>query len=302
MEWKDIIRHPKRILFVIGMHGGFHFLDDRTYLRLMYRCKFDRALNLDNPSTYNEKLQWLKLHDRNPLYTKLVDKYEAKSYVAGMIGEEYIIPTLGVWDSFDEIDFDSLPDQFVLKCTHDSGGLVICKDKKQLDRKAARKILSRSLRNNYYWIGREWPYKDIKPRIIAEKYIDKPGDEAGQFSGIQDYKLFTFRGKTQVILVCSDRFGENGLTEDFFDINWKHLDIKRLKTENSSKSISKPQNLDVMCRLAYKLAHTMNFARVDFYEVGGKVYFGEITLYPASGFDGFQPEDWDLKLGDMLAL
>lgn len=308
MKWKDIILHPERILFSIGMRGGFHFLDDRTYLKLMYRCMFGKKLNLDHPVTYNEKLQWLKLYDRNPLYRTLVDKYKVKSYVAGLIGEKYIIPTLGVWDSFDDIDFDRLPDQFVLKCTHDSGGIVICKDKKRWNKQAARKKLTRALRKNYYWIGREWPYQDIRPQIIAEQYIDashvnvEAGNESDPFTGIQDYKLFTFQGKTEIILVCSDRFGKDGLTEDFFDVNWNHLDIRRLKTQNSHKYIRKPQNLDVMCQLAYQLAHTTNFARVDFYEVDGTVYFGEITLYPASGFDGFEPEDWDFTLGHMLTL
>ena len=177
----------RNIIDYLDSRGFFKFMSDEAYLKFMYKLKMKRKLNLSDPQTFNEKLQWLKIYDRKPEYTTMVDKYEAKKYVADIIGEEYIIPTLGVWDRFEDIDFDELPDQFVLKCTHDSGGLVICRDKSKLDLKAAKKKINKSLKRNYYWIGREWPYKNVRPRIIAEKFMTDPTSD-----DLQDYKFFFF--------------------------------------------------------------------------------------------------------------
>lgn len=175
----------------------FKFLSDKIYLSIKFKYIFGRKIDWNNPKTFNEKLQWLKVYNRNPQYTELVDKYEVKKYISKVLSEQYVIPTLGIWDSFDEIDFDSLPDQFVLKCTHDSGGLVVCKDKKKLDVEAARRKINQSLQNNYYDSGREWPYKNVKPRIIAEQYMA---------DNLRDYKLFCFDGVPRMTLVCSERF------------------------------------------------------------------------------------------------
>lgn len=270
---------------------------DAFYLRLLYRYKMHRELNLENPQTFNEKLQWLKLYDRRPEYTTMVDKYAVKAYVAERIGEERIIPTLGVWNRFEDIDFESLPEQFVLKATHDSGGIVICRDKAAFDLDNARKTLKHSLKRKYFRNTREWPYKDVKPRIIAEQYM-----EDGLGDSLKDYKLHCFSGEPKMTLVCSDRFSDGGMREDFFDKDWEHMPIKRPDAENSGKEIDKPVNFEQMQELARKLSQDIPFVRTDFYEIDGKVYFGEMTFFPASGFKGFVPEKWDVELGRWIKL
>lgn len=287
----------QRLIGKAESKGMFNWMSDEKYLKLIYWSRLGKKLDLKNPNTYNEKLQWLKLYDRKSEYTDMVDKYEVKEYVAEKIGGKYIIPTLGIWNNFDEINFDKLPDRFVLKCTHDSGGLVICKDKKTFDMEGARKKINKSLKRNYYQSGREWPYKNVKPRIIAEKYME-PKDG----SDIKDYKYFCFEGVPRMILVCDNRFSETGLTEDFYDVDWNHLPVERVHHKNSKNNIPKPQNNDLMLSLAAKLSKGMHFMRVDFYEIDGEVYFGEITFFPASGCEGFVPDEWDLKLGEWLSL
>ena len=279
-------------------YRGLGFLiPSSVYLKCVFRNQLGYRLNLKNPETFNEKLQWLKLHDRNPQYAFLVDKYEAKRRIGALIGEQYIIPALGVWDRFESIDFDRLPSQFVLKCTHDSGGLAICKDKETWDRAAAREKITRSLHTNYYWAGREWPYKQLRPRVLAEAYMQNSADEE-----LTDYKFFCFNGEPAIILVCSDRFSAQGLREDFYDQDWRHLDMRRIHHPNADHPHPRPQNLRLMLQLARKCAENIPFVRVDFYEINGKVFFGEMTFFPASGFEGWIPEDWDRTLGDMLRL
>lgn len=286
------MRNPKLILIKFANMGLFSWLNDEKYLKFMYKLKMNKKLNLDNPQTFNEKMQWLKLNDRNPEYTKMVDKYEVKEYVASIIGNEYIIPTIGIWDKFEEIDFNELPDKFVLKCTHDSGGLVICNNKKFFDFKKAKSKINKCLKKNYFFVWREWSYKNVKPRIIAEKYmVDESGIE------LKDYKLFCFNGKVKIILVCSNRFEE--LHETFFDNEWNILQLKRPNHE-VDKNIKQPLNFEKMKSAAEKIAQGKKFVRIDFYESGKKMYFGEITFYPASGFNGFEPEEWDLELGNLI--
>ena len=264
----------------MGIKGKVHFLKDETYLKMMYKCAFHKKLNLDNPTTFNEKLQWLKLHDRNPIYTQLVDKYEVKKYVKNKIGEEYIIPTLGVWDRFEDIDFSALPNQFVLKCTHDSGGLVICKDKSSFYIQKAKRKIEKCLKCNYYWAGREWPYKDVKPRIIAEEYMEDT--ETGE---LRDYKFFTFGGKVKALFIASERQKEGEETKfDFFDKSYNHLQITKMK------------------ELSELLSKGIPHLRVDFYEVNGKPYFGELTFSHWSGLVPFEPEEWDKIFGDWITL
>lgn len=291
------IENPWRIFNVIAAKGLLNWMPDKAYLKLRYRASLGKKLDLNNPRTFNEKMQWLKLYDHRPEYAKMVDKYEVKKYVADIIGEEYIIPTLGIWDSFDEIDFEGLPSQFVLKCTHDSGGLVICKDKDSLDIEAARKKIEKSMRVNYFKWGREWPYKQIKPRIIAEQYMD-----SGDASGIMDYKVHNFNGIPKIVLVCSERFSDSGLKEDFFDDKWRHLDLCQLSHSNSDYNIEKPESFDKMLELSRILANKIPFVRTDFYEVEGKLYFGELTFYADSGMLGFCPDDWDNILGSWLTI
>jgi len=254
-------------------------------------------LNLDNPQTFNEKLQWLKLHNRRPEYTQMVDKVEAKKFVADIIGEDHIIPTLAVYNRVEDIDFDALPDKFVLKCTHDSGGIVVCKDKSKLDKKAALVKLKRGLSRNYYYQNREWPYKNVKPRIIAEQYMSNGGEEE-----LVDYKVHNFNGTPEVILVCRDRYKETGLTEDFFSRQWEHLDISRPDHPQAAKLASRPRELEEMLRLSEMLSKDIPFVRTDFYTIDNKVYFGELTFFPSSGMKSFIPEEWDKTFGDWIKL
>lgn len=273
------------------------FIPDVVWLKLRFRMRMGRTLNLKNPQTYNEKLQWLKLHDRNPLYTKLVDKYEVRKYVAEKIGEEYLVPLLGVWDKFEDIDFDKLPDQFVLKCTHDSGGLVICKDKAKLDILAAKKKITRCMKINYYWAFREWPYKNVKPRIIAEKYMEDSVD-----GELRDYKYFCFSGIAKVLFIATNRCKEDEETSfDFFDINYKHLDLT--KGHPNAKTLPhKPATFETMKKLSEKLAENFPQVRCDFYEVNGKTYFGELTFASGGGVVPFNPEEYDLEFGRWIKI
>lgn len=289
----DAIKHPRYIIYSIGMHGWIRCLRDENYLKLMYWCRFGKKLNLESPKTFNEKLQWLKLNYRRPEFTNMVDKYEAKKIAESIIGTEYIIPTLGVWDKFDEIDFADLPNQFVLKCTHDSGGLVICKDKSKLNIEKARKKIEKCLKRNYYWVGREWPYKNVKPRIIAEQYMEDMNDKE-----LRDYKFFTFNGAVKAFFISQGR--ENGQTKaDYYDVNFNHLDFK-WGYPNAENAPHKPEKLDEMLSAAEKIAKGHPQLRVDFYEVNGRVFFGEMTFYDGSGFDGFEPEIWDKTFGDWI--
>lgn len=270
--------------------------DDEAVKRI-YRAVFHQNLNLDDPKTYNEKLQWLKLYDRRPIYTTMVDKYAVKDYVASIIGRQYVIPTIGVWSSFDEIDFNSLPNQFVLKCTHDSGGLVIVKDKSLLDKKKAKSKIENSLKRRYYYSNREWPYKNVIPRIIAEPYLE---DEITK--DLRDYKFFTFDGVVRALFIATERQTEGEETKfDFFDENFNHLPMTN-GHPNAKTTPSKPTQFELMKELASKLGDGIPQARIDFYECNGKVFFGEITLFHWSGFMPFVPKEWDYQFGEWIKL
>lgn len=283
--------------FLVNCSLGLHrTMDDQRYLKRIYRARLSKYPDLESPKSFNEKLQWLKLHDRNPAYHKMADKAEVKSYVAEMIGEEYIIPTLGIYNSFDEIDFDALPERFVLKCTHDSGGIVICRNKSDFDRKSAKKTLSRYLKRDYYSQWREWPYKDLPHRILAEEYLSSSDN------GLTDYKIHCFNGEPRLVLVCKDRFAPTGMTEDFFTEKWEHLDVRRPEHPNSPQYIPKPKQLEELFRLARILSKDIPFVRTDFYIVDGRVMFSEITFFPASGLTPFYPDDWDSIFGDWVEI
>lgn len=272
-------------------------LPDKTYIKMRFKLKLGRSIDLGNPQTMNEKLQWLKLYNRKPEYTMMADKYAVREYISQLLGEEYLIPLLGVWDNPEEIDFDALPNEFVLKCNHNSGlGMCICKDKSKLDISKVKKDLKKGLQENYYLAGREWPYKNIKRRIIAEKYMTDGGKE------LMDFKVHNFNGEPRFILVCRDRFSQAGLTEDFFTTNWWHMPIKRPETPNASYEIPKPEQLKQILELSKKLAVDIPFARTDFYIIDGNIYFGEITFFPSSGFKPFIPQEWDYTLGSWIKL
>ncbi len=274
-----------------------HVIPDKLYLKIRYRARFHKRLNLKSPVTFSEKIQWLKLYDRRPEYAMMVDKYEVKKYVADTIGEEYIIPTLGVWNSFDEIDFDALPNSFVLKCTHDSGGLVICKDKSEFDKSAAKKRIEAAMKAKYYYHGREWAYKMVKPRIIAEQYM-----EDATTKDLRDYKFFAFDGQTEMLFIATERQEKDSETKfDFFDMDFNHLDFRN-GHPNADKAPQKPQNFQLMHALSDKLSKGIPHVRVDFYEVDGRVYFGELTFCHWSGLMPFEPHEWDEKLGSFIKL
>ncbi len=296
---KYFLTKPGGWFSLLASRGLLNWMDDETYLKRIFKYSLGYEPDLEHPKTFNEKLQWLKLHDRNPLYTQLVDKYEVRSYVADKIGEEYLIPLVGgPWDSAEEIDFDALPEQFVLKCTHDSGSVVICRDKAAFDREAAKAKLAKSLKRNYYWAGREWPYKNVKPRVFAEKLMVT--DPAGQAS-LLDYKLQCFGGRFDNIMVCEGRFSERGTRFYFFDRDWNYLPYCPYEDLDESIFPSlKPLCLDEMIRIAETLSAGFPELRVDLYNTSGKILFGELTFFPQGGFDDEITESCDLYLGSRL--
>lgn len=277
-------------------HKGLtRWIPDKAYIKIAYRLCIGKKLNLDNPKTFNEKLQWLKLYDRNPQYIEKVDKYRVRGYIKEVIGEEYLIPLLGVWDSFEDINFDILPEKFVLKCNHDSGSVIICKDKNSFNIGVAREKLEKALKSTGYWFGREWPYKDVKPCIICEKYMEDTDGE------ISDYKFYCFNGIPLYCQVIANRSSNE--TIDFYDMNWKWMNFTGnqypFKPHAKDKRIM-PYTFEEMKKLATILADGMSFARIDFYCINRKTYFGEITFYPAGGFGKFEPADWNEKFGALI--
>ncbi len=293
---KTFFTNPIERFNILSSRGILNFLSDENYIKKSYKINIGRELNLKDPKTFNEKLQWLKLHDRKELYTILVDKCEVKKYVADIIGEEYVIPTYGVWNSVDEVDFDTLPNQFVLKCTHDSGGVAVVKDKSKLDLEALKQNLNKRLKRNYFYSGREWAYKNVKPRILAEKYL-----ECGEQLAPEDYKFLCFDGEAKIMYVASERFEKEEPCFDFYDMEFNHLKFTN-GHPNSKRKLDKPVNFELMKQLAEELANGFPHIRVDFYEANGKVYFGELTLIHMSGFAPFDPYEWDIRLGEWLKL
>lgn len=279
----------------LNRSGKLKWMSDETFLKLKYRTAIGHKLDLNNPTTFNGKLQWLKLHDRRQEYITIVDKYRVREVIAQKIGEEYLIPLLGQWERAEDIDFDSLPDQFVLKCNHDSGCVIVCKDKAAFDRETAKARLNAQLKKNLFWWGREWPYKDVKPCIIAEKYMCDANGE------LNDYKLMCFDGEVKCSFVCSDRFTGKGLHVTFFDPDWNVMPFERSHPA-VKEGLPKPSQYEKMVQLAQTLSKDIPFVRVDFYEVDGNIYFGELTLYPGCGFEAFQPECWDETLGSWIRL
>lgn len=295
-------RNPRKLFAGILHRVGFLF-PDKSYLRCQYFLSMGKRLNLNNPSTFTEKIQWLKLYNRRPEYHLWVDKYEVKKYVASVVGERYLIPTLGVWDRFKDINVDSLPDQFILKSTHGSHASVICRNKAEFDRQGAERLFDKMQRTSPYKIFREWAYKDVKPRIIAEQLMVNGNDEE-----LTDYKFFCFNGEVKYCQVIKDRSGSE--TIDFFDTEWNHQEFVGLTLKgkngrpitNSEVPIKKPSVYDEMIAVARKLAANQPFVRIDLYEINGQVYFGEITFYPAAGLGAFEPAEWNQILGDLIRL
>ena len=292
----DVIRIAKKTCFrCLSRLNFYKNMPDEQYLRLKYENVFGSELDLENPKTFNEKLQWLKLHNRKPEYTVMVDKYLAKQYIASRIGEEYVVPLLGVWDDPEDINFDALPNQFVLKCNHNSGvGMCICKDKSKLDIPTVKKELRKGLRDNYYLKNREWPYKDVPRKVIAEKFLNDSNEEC-----LTDYKFFCFNGKPEIVYISKDNAVD--ARTDFFDMDFNHLDI-HMKDPNADVPPSKPQEFEKMKEIATILSKGIPHVRIDLYDISGRLYVGEMTLYHNGGFGPVSPDEWNYKLGQMITL
>lgn len=270
-----------------------HIFPDKMYLKLQYCANVGKKLNLKNPKTFNEKLQWLKIYNRDPLFTDMVDKYAVRELVAQKIGEEYLVPLIGVWDRADDIEFDTLPDQFVLKCNHDSGSVVICKNKKMLDREMVVEKLNKKLSRDMFFWSREWPYKNIKRKVICEQYMQ---DQS--FDVLNVFKIMNFNNGEQIIQVIqNDKTEEESI--DYFDKNWTRLDMRQ-NFPNSQVPLKKPKNLDTMLELGKKLSEGFPFLRTDFYEINDQVFFSEFTFFSDAGMCKFVPEQWDKELGSRM--
>ena len=308
-----LLKTPGKMILPLAKTGIFNWMPDKQYLQFAYRAYTGEKLHLDNPVTFNEKLQWIKLYDRNPQYCIMVDKCAVKKYVASIIGEDYIIPTIGKWETPEDIDVSQLPQRFVLKCTHDSGSIVRCYDKSNFDLNAARIHLQNHYKKNTYWFGREWPYYKVKPQIIAEPYLEEKkqlnsgnhdiDNSKGQEceAELADYKVHCFNGEPKVILVCKNRFSGK-MTEDFFDTEWNHIAVRREKHGNSIEPIQRPQHLGKILELARVLSKDIPFIRTDFYIINNQIYFGELTFFPASGFEKFIPETFNILMGSWINL
>lgn len=293
--YKFVMKSEVRFSILAGL-GMLNNVPHEQFLKMAYKANMGKKLDLENPKAYTEKLQWLKLYDHRPEYTQMVDKYAVKQYVTERIGEQYVIPLLGVWDCVEDIKFDALPNQFVLKTTHDSGGIIVCKDKCEFDIDAAKKKLKYFHKRNYFNRNREWPYKNVPHRIIAEQYM-----EDSHYQELRDYKFFTFGGQPKVLYIVQGRGRGEPTVADFFDMDFNHLPFT-IDHDTAADPPQKPEKFEEMKKLAAKLSEGTPQLRVDFYEVDGKVYFGEMTFFHCSGLHPFYPECWDRRFGDWVKL
>ncbi len=278
---------------------GLSFLPDKLYLRIFYFFTTGKMINFRNPKGFNEKLQWLKVNDRHPEYSKLVDKLAVREHIKKELGEEYLFPLLGSWEHFDDIDFSKLPNQFVLKCNHDSGSTKIIKDKTKLTEEELREykaVFEKRLKADFSYAGREYPYRGIKPRIIAEELMT---DEKDPTKSVEDYKFFCFDGVPKIMFVATDR--SEDCKFDFFDMDFNHLDIVNIHP-NTAKPIEKPEKFEEMKEIAAKLSKGIKHVRIDLYEINGRIYFGEYTFFHGGGFQLFNPPEWERRLGDWIKL
>lgn len=295
-KFQKLINNPAMFYQLLAGWGLTDWIPDAPHLKMLYRAFLGEKLDLDNPSTFNEKLQWLKIHDRNPLYTTLVDKYRVKQWVSDRIGAEHVTKTYAMWEHAEDIDISGLPERFVLKTNHDCGGVAICRDRASFDLESAKRKLSKHLKTNYFWRTREWPYKNVKPCVFAEEYLD-PDEGKGDLT---DYKVMCFGGKVRCEFTCTGRAGGD-LHVDFFDKDWNHLPFTR-HYPNAEVPPEAPARLKEMVADAERLSADIPFVRADFYEVAGQYYFGEMTLYPNSDFERFEPSEWDRKFGTWIDL
>lgn len=292
--FKTVVEKCKLIILHILRYKICRAIPSSIFLKIVYRIRFSRKLDLKNPKTFNEKLQWLKLYDRRPEYIRMVDKYKVKQYISETVGEEYVIPLLGVYGSFREIDFSALPDQFVLKPNHTSGDILICKDKSKIDYMELAKTVDLWLKRKFYWENREWPYKMVIPRIICEQYmVDESGTE------LKDYKFMCFNGEAKCCVVCLNRGSIHGVNMDFYNMNWELMPVENIY-HNSGTLVPKPKDFDAMVKIACQLSKGLSFLRVDFYETEKQLYLGELTFYPCSGYAKLFPESYDYLFGSWI--
>lgn len=290
--YKKIFKDREKRLKLVSL---LSFIPDEPYIKFVYRIKTGKRLNLKNPRGFTEKQNWLKIHDIHPEYAQLVDKLKVREIVKEKIGEKYLIELLGSWDRFEDINFDLLPQKFVLKCNHDSGSVKLINDKNKIDKAELSKFFSGRLSLNPYCFGREYPYKTVKPKILAERFMENDSGEP-----IRDYKFLCFNGEPKYVFVCSERGSESGTKFDFFDMDFNHLDIRSADGENSKKLIEKPISFEEMKQCVRVLAKKIRFVRMDFYEINGKCYFGEYTFFDSGGYDVYRPIEVEYKLGDMI--
>lgn len=305
MDYKKIIQNPLLPIKIVSQDLWISLSplisSSEFFLKVYFRLMTGKKLNLKSPVSFQEKTQWLKLHMTDAFYTQLVDKYEVRKFVAERIGEKHLIPLLGVYNSFDDIDFNELPNQFVLKPTHDSGSVIICKDKKCFDYDNARRKLTKSLKRNYFYKGREYPYKNVTPRIVAEKYMK---DDTFEGKQLPDYKFFCFNGKPELLFVAEDRFSVEGAKFTFLDLDWNVLNIHAKGHQGNGKpfQIPKPQSFDLMKEVVQQLCVNVPFVRIDVYLINNQVYFGEYTFFHDGGVVDFEPDEWNLSLGGLMKL
>ena len=299
------LRNPhKLIAYILQKYAtSFKWLPDKVYISLVYYGVFGNKLNLTQQDimSFSEKLQWLKLYDRKPIYTMLVDKYAVRQYISNNIGEEYLVPLLGVWDCFDNINYDTLPNSYVMKCTHDSGSVTVCRDKGELDYNVVKARMEKSMSCNLFWFGREWPYKHVKPRIIVEKYLEEENDSS---RGLTDYKVYCFNGYPRFLYISRGLENHDIAVMSFFDLDGNRMPFKRDDYNEFDEDIKMPTKFDLMKVIAKQCAESINspFLRVDFYQIDNRVYISEFTFTPSSGVAPFNPIDWDQIIGRMMKL
>lgn len=293
------LKKPYLVLPYLWQKCSKYIKSDELYLRVYYWLCMGKKLDLNNPRLFTEKLQWLKLHNTSELCTQLVDKYRVRDFIKERIGEEYLIPLLGVWEHFDEIDFDVLPEEFVLKTNHGSGGVLTCQDKSRLDLDDARHQIENSLKTNYFWASREYPYRNVPPRIIAEQFMKGEDGKAPV-----DYKFFCFNGEPKVLFYASERYNDDNLPPkfDYYDMELNHLPVRSKGHENSDKVLTMFPEFEKMKMVAKELSQGFPHVRVDLYLVKGRIYFGEMTFHHDGGLVPFEPKEWDMKFGDMIKL
>ncbi len=289
-------RYRDMIIFnVLSVNGFYNWMSDERYVQKKYISILGKKPNLENPTSFNEKINWLKLHYHDKKFNIMADKYEAKRMVEALNSDVAVIKNYGVYDNYDDIDFSKLPNQFVLKCTHDSGSVVICKSKDKFNYKKAKAKLSKALNKDYYMLSREWPYKGIKHRIIAEEYMDLPG-------GVTDYKFFCFDGKPQFLYVSSGLENHSTARISFVKLDWTFADFRRKEFRPFEELPIKPTKLNEMIQFATTISKNIPFLRVDLYQIKDTVYFSEFTFYPCGGYMRFEPDNKDDELGELIKL